>query len=230
MSTFLELVNRARRECGVSGPAISSIATDSALTAEGLRFKQWVNEAWREIQTSQTDWNFMRKPVQFDTVAGTYSYTPAACGVNDLGVWKRNSFRAFNKVQGYPNEQIMPFMEYETYRNVYRYGNMRNTQSRPVAFSIDPATKSILLGAVPDDVYTVVGEYFRAPTDMTADADVPDIPDRYHMLIVYKTMISYALYEAAPEVLSRGQLGEKKLNSLLELDQMPILHSGAPLA
>lgn len=227
---FLALVNRARRECGVSGPALASIATDSALSAEGLRFKQWINEAWREIQTEHGEWNYSLKQVSFNTTAGTYNYTLTALGITDLGNWKRDTFRAYSTAQGYSNEQIMPFMEYETYRNVYRYGNMRDTRARPVAFSISPADKSLLIGPVPDDVYTVVGEYYGMPTDLTVDADEPTIPDRYHMLIVYKAMISYAGYEAAPEVMQRGIMGEKKLGALLRIDQLPILHAGAPLA
>lgn len=228
--TFLELVNRARRESGVSGAALSSVATDSALTAEGLRFKYWVIEAWREIQTQHADWNWMRKPVSFNTTAGVNTYAPAACNVTDLGDWKRNSFRAYTTSMGYGDEQILPFMEYETFRNVYLYGNMRTTQSRPVSFTINPADKSLILGAVPNDDYTVVGEYFKKPVDLSADSDTPELPDRYHMFIVYKAMSSYAFYESAPEVLERAQRGEKKMLTLLEFDQMPVLTSGPPLA
>lgn len=228
--TFLELVNRARLECGVSGAQLTSVATDSALTQEGLRFKRWVNEAWREIQTQHPDWNWMRKQVSFDTVAGQNYYTPAQCNVTDLGDWKRNSFRAFTKAMGYGDEQLLPFMDYETFRNVYLYGNMRSTQTRPVSFTINPSDKSLILGATPPDVYTVVGEYFKKPTDLSADSDTPELPDRYQMLIVYKAMIFYAYYESAPEVLERAQRGEKKMLSLLEIDQIPVLTSGPPLA
>ena len=39
---YLTLINRARVECGASGPALTAIPT----TGESLRFAQWINAAW----------------------------------------------------------------------------------------------------------------------------------------------------------------------------------------
>ena len=62
---FLALVNRARSECGVSGVALASL---SGLATEDARIKNWVAEAWHDIQLHKPDWNWMRKPVSFTTV------------------------------------------------------------------------------------------------------------------------------------------------------------------
>ena len=67
--TFLQLINRARQECGVTGPDLTTV---TGLTGESLRFYNWINSAWVDIQTAHEDWQFMRLPFQFNTVASQY--------------------------------------------------------------------------------------------------------------------------------------------------------------
>jgi hypothetical protein len=50
------------------------------------------------------------------------------------------------------------------------------------------------------------------------------------MIIVYRAMMYYAGYEAAPEVLARGDFEYRRLYSRMEIDQLPTIVSGAPLA
>jgi len=50
------------------------------------------------------------------------------------------------------------------------------------------------------------------------------------MAIVYRAMMYYAGYEAAPEVLSRGDFEYRRLYSRMEIDQLPTIVSGPPLA
>ena len=50
------------------------------------------------------------------------------------------------------------------------------------------------------------------------------------MAIVYRAMMYYAGYEAAPEVYSRGELEFKRLMNRLEIDQITTPVSGPPLA
>jgi hypothetical protein len=50
------------------------------------------------------------------------------------------------------------------------------------------------------------------------------------MVIVYRAMMYYAGYEAAPEVMSRGEFEYKRLSSRIDIDQLPTTVSGPPLA
>ena len=50
------------------------------------------------------------------------------------------------------------------------------------------------------------------------------------MIIVYKAMQYYALFESAPEVLSRGQQQYSALMAQLEREWLEIVHLGNPLA
>lgn len=224
----LQLINRARQECGVTGPALTTI---TGLTGESLRFLDWINAAWVDIQTAHEDWQFMRQPLQFNTVTSQWQYTPTEVGVGaTFANWKRDSFRASSVGANYGDEQLLNFMEWNTFRNLYQYANMRNTTARPVVVTIVPPSKNLGLGAIPNQPYVIVGEYYRKPTEFTTATQEPDLPERFHPMIVYRAMMFYAGYEAATEVYQRGELEFKRLMNRLEIDQLPDLISGPPLA
>jgi hypothetical protein len=108
---------------------------------------------------------------------------------------------------------------------------MRTTYARPVVVSIDP-DKKLGFGSIPNQSYVVTGEYYYAPVEFTAATDVPPdvFPNRYHMMIVYRAMMFYGGYESAPEVYQRGETEFKRLMNLVDIDQLPTLISGPPLA
>ena len=228
---FLQLINRTRVECGVSG-ASTPLPTAQGLTGESARIANWVNSAWVDIQTSREDWQWMRDTVEFNTVAQQRTYSPADAGIaSTFGNWKRDSFRCASVGANYGDEQLLNYMEWSTYRNLYLYSNMRSTFQRPVVVSIDP-DKNLAFGAAPDQAYVIVGEYYTKPTELSADTDTPPgtFPDRFHMAIVYRAMMFYAGYEAAPEVYQRGELEFKRLMNRVDIDQLPTIVAGAPLA
>lgn len=224
---FLALVNRTRVECGVSGPTLSTL---SNLTGESARIKDWVNEAWMDIQRAKEDWFFMRQSLQFNTVAQQRFYSAADAGLSSFSNWKRDSFRASSVGANYGDEQLLNYMDFQVYRNLYWYASMRTTYQRPVVITIDPQ-KNLGFGAAPDQAYVIVGEYYTNPALMEEDTDVPGLlPDRFHMAIVYRAMIYYAGFESAPEVFSRGQMEFQRIMNRIDIDQLPTMISGAPLA
>lgn len=229
--TFLELVNRARVECGVAGAA-TPLTTLSGVTGESLRIKQWVNSAWVDTQSAHEDWQWMRESFDFSTVTQQQFYTPTEVGVaSTFGNWKRDSFRASSVGQSYRDEQLLNYMDYTTFRNLYMYANMRTTYARPVVVTIEPGPdKRLGFGSIPDQPYVISGEYYKLPTEFVNDTDEPNIPARFQPMIVYRAMMYYGGYEAAPEVLSRGEQEFKRLMNRLEIDQITTPISGPPLA
>jgi hypothetical protein len=234
MSTYLQLVNRARIECSASGAA-TALTTFSGVSLENQRIINWVNDAWRDIQQHKPDWDWMRKTFSVPLSAATQTYSLTTLALTDLAEWKRDSARCYNTATGTGDEQILPFMEWETWRNVYQFGAMRSTQGRPAAFSITPQDKSLVIGPVPDNSYTMVGEYYRIPNDIANAGDdltaaAYNLPERYHMLLVYLTMQKYATWYAAPEVMSAGQALAEPYWRKLEMEYLPIPTWGPPLA
>lgn len=228
---YLQLVNRARVECGVSG-AGTPLQSAQGLTGEAARIANWINSAWVDIQTAKEDWQWMRDSFQFNTVTQQQLYTPTEAGVGTtFANWKRDSFRASSVGQAYKDEQLLNYMDWSVFRNLYIYGNMRTTYARPVVVTIDP-DKKLGFGSIPDQPYVIVGEYYTKPTEFSADADAPPatFPDRFHMAIVYRAMMFYGSYEAAPEVYQRGELEFRRLMNRIEIDQLPTVVNGPPLA
>jgi hypothetical protein len=224
--TFLELVNQTRIECGVSGPPLAAV---TGQTGESNRIVSWVRQAWIDIQTSKDDWLFLRKPFSFNTVAQQWQYTDTDAGLADFGSWKVDSFRCSSVGQNYADEQLLNYMDWTTYRNLYQYGNMRQTYARPVVVSVTPE-KDLAFGSIPDAAYVIDGEYYCQPVALTLATDTPVIPTRYHMMVVYRAMMYYAGYEAAPEVMARGEAEYRRQYSRMEIEQLPTIVSGPPLA
>jgi hypothetical protein len=224
---YLQLVNRARVECGVSG---GDLVSTSGQTGEAARFTSWINSAYVDIQAAKEDWEWMRTEVTFNLVAEQFSYTPTETGIaSTFANWKRNSFRCSTSDSNYGDEQLINFMDWTTFRDLYQYGSMRTTYSRPVVVSVKP-NKDLAFGPTPDQGYVIDAEYYQKPTEFSLDADEPALPDRFHMMIIYRAMMFYGGFEAAPEVYQRGEFEFKRLMDRLVLDQLPTTVSGPPLA
>lgn len=225
--TFLELCQRAQRECGVA----SSLTTVVSQTGEHRRFVDWIQDAWNDIQTTHQDWEWMRQSVSFATVDSQATYTPVECGIaaDAFGMWERYSFRSYITADGVDTESTMHFFDYESWRESYQLGTQRNMRGRPEYISITPA-KSIALAPCPTADYTVTGDYFTAPVALALDEDEPLMPAQFHMAIVWKACMSYGAYESATEVYQRGETEFKKLMRRLERDRMPEMKLGCALA
>ena len=229
--TFLELVNMARREGGAAGGQAPLTTLGGVLSFENTRWKNWIADSWRDIQTFKRTWTFMEREFTFQTTAGVQQYVAGTLStpLTSFANWNRKTFRCYRTAIGYSDEQLLPFLDWETFRNLYQYSSMRTTQQRPVVYTIDPL-KKLLLGPLPDDAYTIEGWYYKAPQTLVADADVPELDDEFHDLIVYWAIQKYAFYEAAPEALERAKSEGGPMLAQLTMDYLPSVTMGAPLA
>lgn len=223
MSTYLQLVNLLKDE---SGSGAADLTTAIGLTGEGRRLANWINQAWMDIQGQHQDWGWKRTSTSFTTVNGQATYTPAQAGTTNFGMWDRDSFRNYLTATGTPAEVFMNYMPYEQWRNIYQFSSGRTTYSQPYDITITPA-KALGLGPVPLVGYTVTGDYFTCPTEMTLDADIPSLPVHYHMAIVYRALMFYAANEAASEVYNHGKVEFNRLMTRIENDYLPNIEVGS---
>lgn len=226
--TFLQLVQRLKQECGVSGSAPTTL--QGTLPGEIARLAGWINTAWTEIQQARADWFFLRQSVLFTaTAANGRSYTPAQAGIAQLGSYKPDSFRCYPASAGVAASQILPWQPYDSFRNYWMFGANSLVNGRPFMFSVDPR-KNLVLGPAPNEDYVIEGEAYLAPQPLVNDADTPSMPDQFHMLVVYKAMQYYGAYENAPEVYDRGAAQYGPMLSRLTVDQAPQITWGGALA
>lgn len=230
---FLQLAQRLSVECGISGNGPTSVTNQTGMNA---KLVNWIQAAWLEIQGVHDQWAWMREPFAFNTVANTGDYLPATTTntvtgnvLTDLRFWHKDTFRCQKVSIGVQDEQWLVEWEYQVFRNTYRF-NVQ-TPGRPVVFAVKPNGKAIMLGSVPDDVYQISGEYQYLPREMASNTASPEMPNSaLHMIIVYKAMQFYGFYEAAAEVLQRGQAEYTRLMTQLEREQLPEIYLGNPLA
>lgn len=236
MATFLQLVNTARSEAGVAAGDLTTL--QSGLSQEAQRFKDWVRKEWVKVQTRHNDWQFLRQSGEFTTTSNQAQYTPqqakatadgTTTGASILGNWKRDSFRISTLGASYADEAILGFMPWDTYRNMYQYGSMRATRSKSVVFTVDPQ-KNLWLGATPDNSYVIPYEFYRTPQVLSADADEPLCPERFHDLVAYRALRAYGIFMSAPEVIGRADSMIDELYPALAIDQLPPMMTGDPLA
>lgn len=231
-------------ECATATTRAITTAIPTVATATGSlgRIVGWVDQAWNELQTAHDDWDWMRSSrilgagISFATVAGDPTY-PLGTGAGTVGVvetsfgkWDRDTFRCFTTTVGINDENFLANISFDAWRNGYMFGAQQTVQTRPFVIAVGP-DQSLNLGPPPNALYTITGDYFVAPSTMTADTDVPTgLPVRFHMLIVYYAMQKYAAYESAPEVEARAVKASNRMYAELQRARAPKIGWAGALA
>lgn len=221
---LLALCNRLIVEAGISA---SPMTTTASQTGELGRVVGWIQSAWMDIQNAQPNWRWMRKSATILTVAGQSGGYDATAA--DVATWCLDTARNYITASGNITEIFMDFVEYDDFRNSYLYGALRTAQSRPMVFTIEPAN-TLAFGPVSTGDYTVTNDYFKRASELASDTSEPDMPARFHMAVVWRALMLYGGFEAASESYARGQNEFSILSSMLEIDQLPMIQMGGPLA
>lgn len=223
--TFLELCKELRSEAGIAGSGPSST---TAQTGELLRVVNWIKKAYRDIQDSRVNWDFLRLDFTLSLSLGTATYAKSL--VSNLATWKhdrKDGIRIYKTSSGVNDETWLQFEPWDTFRAVRLFGANRSNTGRPTHFSIKP-DKSIIFWPTPDAAYTAVGEYYRTAAEFSADSDEP-LFDRHQMVIVYDALMRYAAYVGEPSLYARAQVEYNTLMRKLERDYTPAIGVGGPL-
>jgi len=221
--TFLQLCQRLRKEAGVSGTGPSAV---TGQTGEYLRLVDWITAAYEDIQNAHKTWRFLRAEFSFSTIASTQEYTPAAVSITDLAVWRRQDMRVYDSES---DEQFLHYLPWSDFRVNYKFGNNRSSEGRPSVVTVKP-DNSLALWQIPDDVYTIDGEYYKSADVMEANSDVPIFHERFHLAIVWRALMYYGGYEAADERYSHGQNEFRRLKRQMDASELDDLGYGDPLA
>lgn len=230
--TFLEIVERLADEAGVSRPT----ATTSQ-TGEARRLVQWAATAYRDICQRHRTWKFLRSSFSVNTVADTQAYAITACTDTDalLAVmtvagfleWKKDTFLIYRQSAGVATQQELPYCDYESFRVRWLRGSPSSQQ--PSMWTIRERDNALLLGAKPDAVYVLTGDYQRRAPALAADANEPLFPAAYHELIVWEALRKYMGWEEDGGGYDHANQERTRLWGDLERDQLPMMALGGPL-
>lgn len=183
--TFLELIQTCKDDFGKS---------DGEWVA---RYKRLLNRGQREIANAN-DWGML---VDFDntfnTVAGTEGYT-----LTETNIKKLVNLRI--STDGY--EQRLEPVNYDVFTAMYPHVDTATERSTPNLYTQNGRSSTyqvqIKLYPVPDATYGIIYDFYKEPTDMSDDADVPFFPAMYHDLL-----IEYAMWKSYQQVRD-GQMAQ----------------------
>lgn len=177
MSTFLQLCQRVRQEAGIAGTGPSSVA---AQTGELKRVVDWTADAWMMIANKQL-WDWLWEQATVTITAGT-SLTAGAIPV-----------QRYLPDTAYIGDTPLEFVAWADFK---REHPTVTQAGEPTQWSIRP-DGAFVVDYLPETDTDITVERYALPTALTADADVPDLPTRFHMAIVWKALMEAADYDEA---------------------------------
>lgn len=212
---FLALTQRLHSESMRSTAAPTSVVGASD---RNDRLFNAIADAWRDLQ-SERDWRWMRVTLDVALTVGQQSYTGTELLANRFGRWRAASCDYWPTlyISGSPNSLWdLRFEQLDAFRRQWVYRDMGN--STPVAWSVDEGNK-FLVGPKPSVAYMLRKDYWMEPSELLADANEPDMPTRFHLILMWRALMGVAESDAKPELFSRAQTNYAILHDRLLADQ-----------
>ena len=234
MSTFLELCNDVARESGTFKD-IPAFATMNGVTGRGLRVKNWVASAYRDIQISNNGWRFLMADFSGETLNGVREYNAAALGIDTrFRRWVQHDHDGqqtttiYKTSNGAAFEVPLRFIDWSNFRVQALTGPAAAQTGQPTAYSIDNQDR-IVLFPTPDDAYTLRGVYMKSPQMLSSDAEVPELPETFHPIITYRALLKLGVFDESPEQMPIWEAEMKLLYGQLAIEQLPPIRLQGPL-
>lgn len=212
---YLQLVQRLHRESGRSTAAPTTVVGANERHA---RMFDWVADAWRDLQIER-EWRWMRNTLDVALTAGQQTYTGTELGATRFRRWRLDddTYNPWLYVDGSINS-LWPvqFVQLDEFRSVYVYRTWGD--ATPIAWTFDESNR-LLVAPSPALAYKLRIEYWKSPSELAADDDTPDMPEEFHLLLMWRALQEVAKFDAAPEVLARAEKNYGGLMHRLLLDQ-----------
>lgn len=222
--TFLDICRRVCLECGIAG---SGPVTVTGQRGEMLQVVTWVQTAWRELQQQQRQWSWMWRPLSVSLVAGGRLYDPLADFNVRAADWDKQAFRVCLASVGIADETALSYSEWACFSRLYDRGLL--PAQRPTVVTLRPDKKLMFNSALNAD-YTLLAEYYADATELVRDGDRPDLPARFHEILIWMAARYYAEYEEAPLLMDIFQRRYAAMLARLEMDQLPDIKTESPSA
>jgi hypothetical protein len=213
---FLAIVQRVHRETLRSTAAPTTVVGASD---RNQRIIDAVADAWAELQ-AERDWRWMRATTDTPLTIGQQTYTAAQLGIaTRFGRWRHDdsNYAPILYLAGSLNTLWeMAYWDLDNFRKLFIYRLVASTT--PIAWTFDESNQ-FLIGPQPALAYMLRAEYWKEPSTLAVDADTPDMPDRFHMLLVWRALQDAAKADAAPELLAKAEKNYGDLYDKLMFDQ-----------
>ncbi len=209
------MAQRLHRETLRSTAAPTSAASTNERHA---RLFDTLADKWRDLQT-ECDWRWMRATLDATLTIGQQTYLAADLGAADFRRWRPedSTYSPGAYIDGAPNTLWdLNYWNLDAFRHQFIYRQLG--QTTPMAWTWDEENR-LLIGPAPAQAYKLRIAYWKKYTELAADDDTPDMPQEFHMLLVWEALMDIATSDAAPEILAKAQKNRNALRDRLVLDQ-----------
>jgi hypothetical protein len=225
--TYLQLCQSVARESGTLAGG-TAFTTVQGATGRIAKVASWVDQAWQGIQNERSSWRWMQRDFTAPLVTGTARYSAADLGLDRVARWSVDTSFAraislYDPSADPGDEGTIGQIGYDAWRD--RYVRTTSDPTRPGEWAISPA-EELCFGPTPDMPYVVRGSYTATPQALVLDADVPEMPARFHQLIVWDAMRLLAYSDEAPATAQTSLAQYTILHQNLVRDQLPNITIG----
>ena len=131
--------------------------------------------------------------------------------VDGVQAFDTDTFCYYRKSEGANYKTPLRFLDYSEFQ---KKANDYSTTSDPYLITMTP-TKRLRIFPAPDDVYVLCADAFAKPQGMSVNADIPILPDNFHMMIVWKGLMDYAGFEESSAIFRFAAIRYDELNAEL---------------
>lgn len=230
MSTFLQLCALLATRSGAVGAAPAAVTGQIGRQAKCV---DWIMNAWTLIQNDSPDWNWMQSEVP--AVALTIddmSYSGSDLGIatrfaefkgDRPGRFTYRPWTLYDNSIGQPDETPLREIPFDLWRTIYDRGT--HDAQRPLEYALAP-DRSIRFGPKPDKAYRVRGEYRKTPQVLAANGDTPELPDRFHDIIVWRAIMLIAGHDESDPAYNQASAKYAEMMLNLQRDCLPRIDLG----
>lgn len=217
---FLQLVQRLHSESVRSTALPTTVATTDV---RHLRLVNKIKDAWRNLQ-SERDWKWMRATLDATLTADQQTYSGLELGASNFGRWRKedDTYNVYSYIDGAPNAiWTLNYWNLDDFRFQFVYRVLGATT--PIAWTFDESN-NLIVGPKPALAYKLRIEYWKEPVELEEDADSPDMPERFHMALVWRALKDSGLDDAAPEQITKAENNYTEVYDKLLRDQARLPH------
>lgn len=217
MSNFLQICRAVRLKTGLQGTGPSTVTSVSGLEGQIVGA---VQDVWKNLQNFRQEWRWSRDRAEVIIDAGDTTKTL----LQILGSGYR--FRVWHKDQIYAKPtstgKYVP-LRYVEWDSFVR-GTINNTTAQKIKYyTIRPEDYAIVFIEA-DEEHTLKVEYQKSIQNLTADADVPEMPTDYHDILVYAAVEIMAAQVGNPGIYDQYAQEQIRLTNALMREQLPKKH------
>lgn len=209
MSTYLQLCQKFVRELGIAGGGANNPTAVVGQTGELLNVVTWIAAAEHQINNQTMNWKYLW--AEYSEALSVGDQDPPSPSSPRARVWVKD---AFFLDKGGVNQRKLEWESWDYFRQ------STTVPAQPQVIGQKP-NGALRLDAPMTLALTLTGEYYKAPTKLAANNDVPAMPAEFHRIILCRAAVIYGGREDAPEIVNHYEPEYIELLDKLEMDQKP---------